>query len=77
LFDAKPLLSDGKVFAVSLHAKDITDKVDELNKDKSGSLSKDGSQKPQDGKDWIENIYPNLKEIKSNVEIKLMVNKLS
>lgn len=71
LFDAKPLIQDGgKVFAVSLYAKDITDKVKELNKSK-------GSENPQENQNWIENIYPNFKEIKDNTELKFMVNKLS
>ena len=76
LLDAKPLLQDGKVFAVSLHVKDITDKVNELNKDKSNAPSPT-TETPQENKDWIENIYPNLKEIKDSLELKLMVNKLS
>lgn len=74
LFDAEPLLKDGKVFAVSLHVKDITDKVNELNKDKSAVPT---TENPQENKDWIENIYPNLKWIKDSTDIKLMVNKLS
>lgn len=73
LFDAEPLLKDGKVFAVSLHVKDITDKVNELNKDKSIVPT---TENPQQDKDWIENIYPNLKGIKDSTDIKLMVNKL-
>jgi|GEM_PF-1484793 len=73
LFDAKPLAKDGKVFAISLHVKDITDKVNELNKDKSVVPT---SGNPQENKDWIENIYPNLKGIKDSTDIKLMVNKL-
>ncbi len=73
LFDAKPLLKDGKVFAVSLYAKDITNKVKELNKEKGATT--ENNQENQNS-NWIENIYPNLKEIKDNMDIKLMVNKL-
>ncbi|MFA6306079.1 MAG: PAS domain-containing protein [Candidatus Gracilibacteria bacterium] len=73
LFDAKPLLSEGKVFAVSLFAKDITDKVNDMNKEKTNTPEDSQENK---GSDWIENIYPNFKEIKDQVELKLMVNKL-
>jgi len=75
LFDAKPLLKDEKVFAVSLKAKDITEKVNELNKGNSEN-AEDTIENPQEGTEWIEKIYPNLKGIKDSLELKLMVNKL-
>lgn len=71
LFDAKPLLKDGKVFAVTLSAKDITDKVKDMNKNKGNT-----PETPKENQNWIENIYPKFEEIKDEIELKFMVNKL-
>ncbi|PIZ75237.1 hypothetical protein COY05_04525 [Candidatus Peregrinibacteria bacterium CG_4_10_14_0_2_um_filter_38_24] len=73
LIDAKPLLKDEKVFAVELQIKDITDKVNELNKGKE--VTPENSPENTDS-NWIENIYPNFQEIKDQLELKFMVKKL-
>ncbi|MDP2642807.1 MAG: PAS domain-containing protein [Candidatus Peregrinibacteria bacterium] len=78
LLDAKPLLEDEKVFAVALHVKDITEKVNELNKGKEVAPENSPENSPKNtDSNWIENIYPNFKEIKDQLELKFMVNKLS
>lgn len=68
LLNAYPILDkDEKVSEIVFAVKDLTNQVEELNKEKPA----------EDEETWIDNIYPKIKEMKDNSELKMVVDKIS
>ncbi len=70
LLSAFPLFDEeGKVEQIVFGMKDLSEQVEELNEEEEATEKKD--------KHWLDDLYPKIKDMKEEQELRMMVDKIS